>query len=841
MIARNLVRAVLVHAVVVTGLLCASRANAEFVTEPVTTAYAGLPYVYDVAAVGSGTVLITAPNGLPPWLTLAQTGNGTARLSGTPGPSDSGAGILLRSEDTSCSVFLILCYRYQLFDITIVPNTPPGIVGSGIDDQSAVEGTPFTLDVNAAFHDPDGDALTLTATGLPNGFSIAGGVISGTPTAAHAEGSPYTIRITADDGRGGTVTEELVLTITALQRADLALAAVEPSASPALVGETVTFTVTVENHGPNPSGDANLTIDLSGVAVSLGGHACSADAAAASRLVCHIAPIEPGRGADVTFTVTATGPGDLFVTASLAGVTAVPLDPRPGNERASAALNFGAAISAEPAQRLDGAALAAAAADVDGDGYDDLVVATDESAPAALHLNVDAPTSLHPTLADSLDARRGLSTLPISLGDAVVNSDAATADLDGDGDVDAVVANGEGSAASVFVNAGGGALVPAGAFGSGGATTRAIAAADVDGDGLADVVLANVGRNALYLNRGGTRFEAGTLTDSPRESADVVVVDLDGDARPDAVFANADGDATWHRNTGAGLGSPSPIATGPTAAVAAGDLDGDGFADLVFARSAPGPSGVPSNPVYLNDGGGALTLAAELGASPTVDVLVADIDGDLDLDIVAINATGAHQVFVNDGRGGFTQDPALFVARGATGGAAGRIGMRQSVDVVVVGAEGALVFFNDGLGRLGLGDTARPVIELLGAAEITVEVEQPYVDPGATAIDDVDGPLTPSVDNPVDTRVIGTYVVTYTAKDSAGNAAVPVTRTVRVEARAASGGGGGGGLDLWTVATLVTSFLVVRRFERRFSRRGGAPRRCVPRSTRSSRPRATAG
>ncbi|HEX6993739.1 MAG TPA: FG-GAP-like repeat-containing protein [Gammaproteobacteria bacterium] len=826
--------------VVAAALLGAGSVHAQFVSQPVTTAYVGLPYVYDVSATGSGTVLITAPNGLPPWLTLEQTGNGTARLSGTPGPSDSGAGIVLRSEDSSCTVLPILCYQYQLFDITIVPNAPPSVVAPGIADQTGVEGTPFALDVSAAFHDPDGDPLTLTADGLPSGFTLSGGVISGTPTAAHAQGSPYTIRITAADGRGGSVADELVLTITALNRADLALASLTPSASPALVGDTVTFTVTVENRGPNASGDANVTIDLLGIAVSLGGHACSVDAAA-TRLVCPVAPIEAGQSTDVTFAATAPSPGDLFVTASLAPVAPVPIDPTPGNERRSAAVNFGAAISAEPAQQVGTAALAAAAADVDGDGYDDLVVATDDGEPAALHMNVTAPASLHPTLAESGDARRGLSTQPISLGDAVVNTGAATADFDGDGDLDAVVANGT-AQATLFVNAGGGALTPGGTLGANGTMTRAIAAADVDGDGLADTVLANVGRNALYLNRGGSTFAAGTLRDSPRESVDVAVADLDGDARPDAVFANADGDATRHPNTGGGFAAPASIPTGATTAVAAGDLNGDGFADVVFARAVPGPSGVPSNPVFLNDGAGALTLAAELGASPTVDVLVADIDGDADLDIVAINATGAHQVFVNDGRGGFAQDPTLLVAPGATAGAVGRIGMRQGIDIVVVGANGAALFFNDGLGRLGLGDTARPVIQLIGEQEITVEVEQTYVDPGATATDDVDGTLTPSVDNPVDTKVIGTYVVTYTATDGAGNAAVPVTRTVHVAAREASGGGGGGVVDAWALAALLTLALFVRfRGGRRLSLRADGPSLREPRSTRSTLRPAAAG
>src|SRR5690606_30660230 len=118
---------------------------------------------------------------------------------------------------------------------------------------------------------------------------------------------------------------------------------------------------------------------------------------------------------------------------------------------------------------------------------------------------------------------------------------------------------------------------------------------------------------------------------------------------------------------------------------------------------------------------------------------------------------------------------------------------------------------NDGRGQLGLGDTSRPVIQLIGASDVTLEVEQPYQDAGATAVDDVDGSLTPAVDNPVDSKVIGTYVVTYTAKDSAGNAATPVTRTVRVQAREASGGGGGGAVDAVLLALLALLGLAARR------------------------------
>ena len=79
-------------------------------------------------------------------------------------------------------------------------------------------------------------------------------------------------------------------------------------------------------------------------------------------------------------------------------------------------------------------------------------------------------------------------------------------------------------------------------------------------------------------------------------------------------------------------------------------------------------------------------------------------------------------------------------------------------------------------------DTTPPVITLVGEATITVEQNASFTDPGATATDDVDGDISDQINvaGAVDTATPGTYTLTYSVGDAAGNAAAPVTRTVVV-------------------------------------------------------------
>ena len=80
-------------------------------------------------------------------------------------------------------------------------------------------------------------------------------------------------------------------------------------------------------------------------------------------------------------------------------------------------------------------------------------------------------------------------------------------------------------------------------------------------------------------------------------------------------------------------------------------------------------------------------------------------------------------------------------------------------------------------------DTTVPVITLVGADPQTIEVGSPYVELGATALDNYDGDITGSIvidATAVNTAVVGCYLVTYNVTDANGNPATQVTRTVDV-------------------------------------------------------------
>ncbi len=105
-------------------------------------------------------------------------------------------------------------------------------LATAFPDQSNYEGSVISVNAAAAFIDPDGDVLTFSATGLPAGLEInpTSGVVSGVVANGAANDGPYLIVVTANDGKGGTITSTFTWQVLALP-----IGSPDPTAPPAIL------------------------------------------------------------------------------------------------------------------------------------------------------------------------------------------------------------------------------------------------------------------------------------------------------------------------------------------------------------------------------------------------------------------------------------------------------------------------------------------------------------------------------------------------------------------------------------------------------------------------------
>ena len=197
------------------------------------------------------------------------------------------------------------------------------------------------------------------------------------------------------------------------------------------------------------------------------------------------------------------------------------------------------------------------------------------------------------------------------LGTQTANA-VALADLNGDGALDAFLANGtvyldedkkvqRDRSNEVWFNDGAGKFYDSSQR-LGSAESYAVGLGDVNGDGFTDAVVGNQGPGEIWLNDGlgnftssGQRLGSG-LTDF------IFLADLDGDRDPDLFAGDETSGWVW-LNDGSGFFQRGQhIRYGRKSAVALGDVTGDGVVDVFIAN-------VESYQVWYGDGSGRFSAA----------------------------------------------------------------------------------------------------------------------------------------------------------------------------------------------------------------------------------------
>jgi hypothetical protein len=300
-----------------------------------------------------------------------------------------------------------------------------------------------------------------------------------------------------------------------------------------------------------------------------------------------------------------------------------------------------------------------AAADVDRDGFLDLLIVNEISADLRIFMNRGDGTGAFDTFTED-----GI----VPLGQRASPSD--TTDFDGDGIVDLVVANLDANSVSIVLGNGDGTLTKSQDLPVSG-EPRGVAVADIDGDGDADVVNTNAdGDNMSILVNDGTGqfaepgddafFDAGHGMQIVHREFGLGAGDMDEDGILDMVIG-AHGTAMEGSgvvvNRGVGDGSfafaslQAPETSGWQLAI--GDLDGDGHEDVATADGALSNASPDTITILLGDGAG----SAAVHQSYTQDIAqpfaidLGDLDGDMDLDVVVSNYGADWQILENEGDG----------------------------------------------------------------------------------------------------------------------------------------------------------------------------------------------
>ena len=348
---------------------------------------------------------------------------------------------------------------------------------------------------------------------------------------------------------------------------------------------------------------------------------------------------------------------------------------------------------------------AVAAADVDGDGDQDLLITGRN--------DLD-------TLVAELYTNDGSGDFTLVLGTpftGVHQSAVAFADIDGDGDQDVLIAGAlenpglfeSASFIGLYTNDGAGNFTLVNGTPFIGVGQGTINFGDVDGDGDQDVLISGqpsggqgtANLTNLFINDGAGTFTVALSTPFPgiyESAADFGDVDGDGDLDVMITGFGPGLIAKLFLNNGSGgftevSGTPfTPVRYG---SVAFADIDGDGDQDVMItgSKNQPGPTGQKIAELYVNDGTGAFTLVSGTPFPECSSTALAfnDVDGDGDQDMLlaGYEFLAFTRLYLNDGAGNFSNTSGSYFVPSALGSVAfADVDGDSDSDLIVLGGNG---------------------------------------------------------------------------------------------------------------------------------------------------------